>query len=131
MNKWFNWISPRERRNEPRQARPHLLAYYWEGGTPEPHEIKDVSSNGFYLLTPERWYPGTLVMVSLQRIGATENDADRSITVQAKVVRLGDDGVALELVTPMESPLNGPYRGTVNGADRKTVRRFLQRLSAN
>jgi hypothetical protein len=131
MKNWFNWLYSRERRKEPRQARPRLLAYYWDGGTPEPHELRDVSSDGFYLLTQERWYPGTLVMVSLQRIGAAENDSDRSITVQAKVVRLGDNGVALELVTPMESSLHGPYSGTVNGANRRTMRRFLQRLLGN
>jgi hypothetical protein len=131
MKNWFNWIFSRERRHDHRQARPHLLAYYWDGGIPEPHELRDVSSDGFYLLTPERWYPGTLVMVSLQRIGAVEYDPDRSITVQARVVRLGDDGVALELVTPMESVLHASHSGAGNGADRKTLRRFLQRLLGN
>jgi hypothetical protein len=127
MKNWLNWMFSRERRHDHRQARPHLLAYYWNGGIPEPHELRDVSSDGFYLLIPERWYPGTLVMVSLQRMGTAEYDAERAITVQARVVRLGDDGVALELVTQSESVLHG----VGNGADRKTLRCFLRRLSGS
>jgi len=131
MKIWFKRMFSRNRRKNARRARPRLLAYYWNGGTPEPHELRDVNADGFYLLTPERWSPGTLVMVSLQRIGAAEHDLDRSITVNARVVRLGEDGVGLELVAPEEAVLCGPRSGAVNGADQKTFRRFLQRLLNN
>jgi hypothetical protein len=128
MKNWFKWMFSRDRRSDPRQERPRLLAYYWDGGTPKPHALRDVSSDGLYLLTPERWYPGTLVMVSLHKIGADENDPDRSITVNARVVRLGDDGVGLELVPSVENVLLAAPSQAVNGANRKTFRRFLQGL---
>jgi hypothetical protein len=128
MKNWFKWMFSRDRRNDARRARPRLVGYYWDGGNPKPHELRDISADGFYLLTPERWYPGTLVMVSLQRIGAAESDPDRSITVHARVVRLGDDGVGLELVPPVEDVHLGPHTAAINGANRHAFRRFLLRL---
>jgi PilZ domain len=128
MKNWFKGMFSRDRRNNQRRAWPSLLAYYWDGAAPKSHQILDISSTGLFLLTPERWYPGTLVMVSLQRIGAAETDPDRSITVNAKVVRLGPDGVGLELVMPEESVPERTPNGAGNGANRKTFRRFLQRL---
>jgi hypothetical protein len=128
MKNWFKWMSSRDRRNNQRRAWPNLLAYYWDGGAPKSHQILDISSTGLYLLTPERWYPGTLVLVSLQRVGAAETDPDRSITVNAKVVRLGNDGVGLKLIMPEESAPSRTHNGAANRANRKTFRRFLQQL---
>src|SRR5260370_8283794 len=90
--------------------------------------MRDISSTGLYLLTEERWYPGTVVMISLQRADAADTDLDRSIRVKAKVVRLGKDGVGLELIMPEKPPPPGSHSLSANGTDRKTFHRFLQRL---
>src|SRR5260370_7169724 len=90
--------------------------------------MRDISSTGLYLLTEERWYPGTVVMISLQRADAADTDLDRSIRVKAKVVRLGKDGVGLELIMPEKPPPPGSHSLSANGTDRKTFPTFFHRL---
>ncbi|HEY6764483.1 MAG TPA: hypothetical protein VI386_06905, partial [Candidatus Sulfotelmatobacter sp.] len=46
---------------------PLLVAYYWDGAAPTSHKIQNISSTGFYLTTKERWLPGTMVTMTLQR----------------------------------------------------------------
>jgi|ERR1700677_337963 hypothetical protein len=128
VSRWFEWLSSRERRRAERRETPHLVAHYWDGAAPAAHDIKDISATGLYLMTDERWYPGTVVTMSLQKADAAETDPDRSIMVNAKVVRLGTDGVGLSLVIP-EKRSSGATQGFgAHGADRKTFRRFLDRL---
>jgi hypothetical protein len=44
-----------ERRWGKRRSAPRLAVYYWNGGTPKPHGIRDISSSGVYV------NPGTFV----------------------------------------------------------------------
>ena len=130
VNRWLEQLQFRDRRRATRQESPDLVAHYWDGAAPLPHRIRDISSTGLYLLTEERWYPGTLVRLLLQRGGVAETDPDRSITVNAKVVRSGSDGVGLALVL-LESQARGAQAARVDGADRPAFHRFLQRLLGN
>ena len=54
------WWSP-DPRKAPRVKEPGLAAYYWNGAAPVAHGVRDISSSGLYVVTEERWYPGTLV----------------------------------------------------------------------
>jgi Flp pilus assembly protein TadG len=125
---WLERLFSQERRRSKRQEPPHLVAHYWDGGAPLAHSVRDISSTGLYLLTEDRWYPGTLVRISLQRADADDADPDRSRMVNAKVVRLDKDGVGLEFVIPVKMAPSGASGYTANGADLKTFHRFLQRL---
>jgi Flp pilus assembly protein TadG len=131
VNRWFESLSSRERRKATRQESPHLVAHYWDGAAPLAHRIRDISSTGLYLLTEQRWYPGTLVRMILQRGGVGDTDPDRSITVNAKVVRSGSDGVGLALVLPERHAPHGAQGVSDSGADRPAFHRFLQRLLRN
>jgi hypothetical protein len=132
VKRWLEWLSSRERRRAKRQESPELAAHYWDGAAPSAHDIRDISSTGLYLLTEQRWYPGTVVTMSLQRVGAPDTDSDRSIMVNAKVVRSGTDGVGLVLVMSEKHVPNGAHHSFgSNGTDRKTFRRFLERLMGN
>jgi hypothetical protein len=116
----------KDRRRTVRQPSPELAARYWNGGSPEQHSVRDISPNGLFLLTKERWYPGTLLVINLQKRNEAEDSSERSIAVQAKAVRWGCDGVGLEFVVldPQDR-----RRGTsvlAEGADRKTLDRFLE-----
>jgi capsular exopolysaccharide synthesis family protein len=115
-----------DRRRTKRKEYPPLVAYYWDGGSPRAHDIKDISSTGFYLFTEERWYPGTQVMILLQRPGEAGNDPERSITVNAMVVRFGIDGIGFAFIMPEKSSARGT--DGPSGADYATFRRFLQQL---
>jgi PilZ domain len=131
VSRWFEWLSSRERRRAKRQDSPHLVAHYWDGAAPSAHEVRDISSTGLYLLTDERWYPGTVVTMSLQKADAADTDPDRSIMVNAKVVRSGADGVGLSLILPEKPPSSGTGSFGISGADRRSFRRFLDRLMGN
>ena len=133
VTSWFGWLVPRERRRAERQQQPHVIAHYWNGTAPAGHEIRDISSTGLYLLTEQRWYPGTVVAISLQRDGVPDSDPERSVRVNGKVVRCDSDGVGFDLVMMEKHNLSHQAESDtfLNGADRKTFQRFLVRLLKN
>ena len=94
-------------------------------------------------MTDERWYPGTVVTMSLQKADAAETDPDRSIMVNAKVVRFGIDGLGFSFVMPEKRPSGngGPYSREAEsfrlnpkgpsipgGANKASILSFLQKL---
>ena len=116
------WWSP-DPRKAPRDQAPGLAAYYWTGGPPAAQTVKDISSTGLYVVTEERWYPGTLVLMTLQVTDAGEEVSERTICVHSRAVRWGKDGVGLQFVLQKES--DDP---STAAADRKALDKFLQRL---
>ena len=106
--RWNAPASGPDRRSARRKRWPRLVAYDSTGGTLEVHGVKDVSANGLYLITEERWPLGAQVTMTLQRTdGLDDNPRNNSISVQLRVVRWGGDGVGLAFVQPEseESPL--------------------------
>src|SRR5690348_16206596 len=94
FKRWIKGSLARERRKMRRKQAEGLVAHYWDGaGPPVAHSVRDISPGGLYMLTERRWYPGTIVMMTLQRKGGFPDDDSTSITVQSKVVRSGPDGV--------------------------------------
>jgi hypothetical protein len=89
-----------EQRRAVRLPMPGLVAYFFTGGSPRPHPIKDISVTGFYMHTEERWLPGTIVRVTLQMVGPSSEGGRDSITVHSRVVRWGPDGGGFEFVLP-------------------------------
>jgi len=89
---------PVDRRRADRQSLPGLIAYYFTGGSPEPQRITNISVTGFYLHTDERWMPGTIVRMTLQRVGAQGDDPSDTITVNSRIVRWGEDGEGFEFI---------------------------------
>ena len=87
-----------ERRRAERRNSPALAAYHWKGPNPRENCVRDISSTGAYLVTQERWEPGEVIALTLQRSGPLERE--NSFPVQAKAVRLDDNGVAVSFVLP-------------------------------
>ena len=127
----FEWLTSRERRKAERRERLPLVAHYWDGGAPIAHEVRDISRRGLYLSTEQRWYPGTLVMLTLQREDLSESHPDRSITIRAKVIRSDAGGVGFSFVMPEKRTRLFTRSGLPSGADKKSFERFLGRLRAN
>jgi hypothetical protein len=96
--------SVKQKRSEERRAvrlpLPGLVAYFFTGGSPRPHPIKDISVTGFYMCTDERWLPGTIIRVTLQMVGTSGEGGRDTITVHSRVVRWGPDGGGFEFVLP-------------------------------
>ncbi len=128
LKTWLqNWLSS-DRRRAPRHPLPGLVAYYWTGSAPRAYQIADISSSGFYLLTEERWFPGTMVLMTLQRTDSSGRNLDDSIAVQSRVVRWGSDGLGLAFVASRSIDSNNGDFTRENGVDKRTLDRFLARL---
>ena len=105
---------------------PLLVAYYWDGAAPASHAIQNISSTGFYLSTKERWLPGTMVTMTLQRtdIALGHSGTEPHIAVLSKVVRLDDDGVGFTFI-----PLDA-HPGDLKSkpVDKKALVRFVEQV---
>jgi hypothetical protein len=127
------WWSPDPRtapdqRTAPRESLPGLAAYYWTGAAPKAHSIKDISSAGLYVITEERWYPGTLILMTLQSASDGEDNFEHAIAVHSRAIRWGNDGVGLQFI-PQDSPdARGGINPLVSGANSRELELFLERL---
>jgi hypothetical protein len=130
MKNWFERLWSEERRDAERHTSLPLAAYYWDGAAPTPRQVRDISPTGMFLLTEQRWYPNTMITMTLIRNDMPETDPDRSIKIAARVVRSGTDGVGLSFVVPpaRSRSSDGPFAYV---ADRKGVTQFLARLHAD
>jgi hypothetical protein len=120
---------------EPRSARraviPGLIAYFFTGGTPTPHEVRDISTSGLYIVTSERLYIGTIVRLTLS--DRHNPKTERSLTVNAKVTRWANDGVGFEFLLDGYNRLEGMHLGPDHrtvGVDINRVKSFIGTLSA-
>jgi hypothetical protein len=123
---WFTRSSSKDRRSAERYREPQLAAYYWNGAHALPNSVRDISSTGTYLMTEDRWHPGTLLMITLQKpVTAGDSRSSRSIRVQSKVIRSGIDGVGFAFVFPgTADPRN--RRASFQGADQNALIAFSQ-----
>jgi hypothetical protein len=131
MKNWFDELMARNQRKSPRYLAPRLVAFFFDGGPPAPHCIRDVSLTGMYLLTAQRWYPGTVLTLILQRTDKVEPGGKKSIAVQARVIRSMDDGVALRFVVPKAEEARNLERYIAEGAeivDKQSLAEFLSSL---
>jgi hypothetical protein len=127
------WWSPDpgkapDMRKASREMSPGVAAYYWTGAAPKAHSVKDISSAGLYVVTEERWYPGTLILMTLQAEGGGEGGVEHSIAVHSRAVRWGNDGVGLQFIL-QEAPAasKGPNPLT-HGVNKGELDQFLAQL---
>ena len=127
--KWFAGLLSKDRRDTERHSAPQLEAYYWNGANAVPHNVRDISSTGTYIVTEERWHLGTILMVTLQ---STDEYIDArpplSISVQSKVVRWGIDGVGFAFIFSNLTDTRNAS-APLHGADRKALIAFSQSLA--
>jgi PilZ domain len=133
--------APPDRRRAERRRSPELAAYLWNGSMQQQANIKDISATGLFLMTRERFAPGDVVSLTLQRRGPLEGNFERRVSVKAKAVRWGDDGVALSFVFPAGMDLRlwqSPLKNTAEQTEPEDILRefrmagalaFLERLT--
>ena len=121
------WLSP-DPRKAPREQFEGLTAYYWTGASPQAHAIRDISATGVYIITEDRWYPGTLVLMTLTTNGGDDKASERSIVIQSRAVRWGSDGVGLKFVLPDARAFRQGHNILTDGADRRELDKFLDEL---
>lgn len=97
------FLTPDADRAERRRV-DQFAAYRWNGSAMTQGLVRDISSSGLYLVTPEQWPPGTILALTLQREGPMDPDPTRRITKQARVVRCGPDGLGLSFLWAKDDP---------------------------
>ena len=125
FKQWLNPVStPSDRRRASRRYVPGMVAHYFTGGAPKPHEIADISMSGMYLLTGDRWMPGTMIQMTLQKPCA-QGERKQSMNVLSRIVRRGSDGVAIEFVMPEALSHIGHDIQPSQATDKFALARFL------
>jgi hypothetical protein len=110
--RFLRWLYPDQRKTN-RHAMPALIAYLGAVRTSQVYTVGDVSMAGFYMLTDERWLPGSEMPVTLQRTDA--EDLPATITLLATAIRSGPDGVGFSFALVGHSaaqsidPRSGPW----------------------
>jgi hypothetical protein len=124
------WLfpSPTDRRAAPRKSVDNLTASFWTGENPMASAVRHISSSGLYVVTTERWYPGTLVRMTLTITNAVEEALEAWICVYAEAIRWGNDGVELRFALANHRKKDRRQYQPVEGADRKQLDQFLKRL---
>jgi len=121
---------PPDPRKFVREAVPGLASYFWTGGVPVAHAIRDISLSGLYVVTEERWFPGTEVTMTLTKSdwgGAAE---DHSISLRARAVRWGNDGVGLGFLLAPSKGKSHAITHLADDVDHAELESFLHRLRA-
>jgi hypothetical protein len=121
-------IFPDQRKTD-RHLQPPLVGYLGTMSASRPFEVADISPAGFCLLTGERWAPGTEMPITLERTALPEGKGAESFTVQATVVRCGENGVGFSIVLcedDSKTVCGNSLR--VRWMTRPEMERFLQAL---
>lgn len=130
--RFLRWLFPKtaptERRRGERLSEPGLVAYYWTGGSPNSYPLGNVSSSGLYLVTDERWLPGTRIVMTLQRNNSGSAIDDDVCKVESTIVRWGEDGVGCEFVESGFFDLNSGELIEGQHFDHEAFEQFLFRV---
>ena len=112
-----------------RHPLPDVVAFHWTGGSPREFKIGNISATGMFLLTEDRWFPGTVILMTLQRTWSHNEKRRESIAVLTNVVRTDDDGMGLEFIFSgyLDLPNNAMHPEA--GASREALERFLLPLN--
>jgi len=126
--RWMKKLFANDRRRAKRLATRNLSAYFWNGDQHKPHEVENISSTGMYLKSDERWYPGTVVKMTLQDNGSESDRSRQTIAVESVTVRTDEGGTGLKFILPDAE--DGQYipNAGFDGADAGALNRFLKRF---
>ena len=114
-----------DRRRGKRHVIPGSVAYF-SIGSPRGQEVKDISTDGFYVRTQDRWSEGTSLLVGLEIVHPTSREVEAMISVRSKVVRTGPDGVGF--VYDDEREHRDTLLGATNPEHLVQLQRFMQRI---
>jgi uncharacterized protein YerC len=80
-----------------------------------------------YVVTEERWYPGTLIQMTLKKTSDSDGKVEATISLMARSNRWGNDGVGLGFV--VRNPRK-PRSSENDGIEREQLGRFLALIHA-
>jgi Flp pilus assembly protein TadG len=117
----LNWLTHARRKQRAlRHAIPGMVAYYWDGGAPKEHAVKNISLTGAYLYATERWYDGTIMALSFRQGASTPEAA--CLSVRGKIIRHGADGIGIKFMMRTKDQETALKRFIGNAASHLTER---------
>jgi len=132
VGRFFRWLYPalyeQNRRGAERKNSEGLAAYDFFGDHPRMHEVHDISSDGLYLRTQQRWEPGTLISLTLQPGGPFEVESTLRVEFDCRVARIGADGMGLTFALPPGMKLKLWEAPGRNGADESDPMSMVREL---
>lgn len=87
-----------ERRKDGRIPARGLDVFYRAGSEQKRVKARDISTTGLYIYTQERWPPGTVVELTLQKHSLFGGDARPKARLRTRCARLDDQGAGLTFV---------------------------------
>ena len=123
MKRLMRWIVP-DQRVANRHSMPPVVVYLGLIRSSKVYKIGDISIAGFYMLTEERWIPGTGFPVTLER--TDENAQGETLTVFSTAVRNGTDGVGFTFLMPADDE---QHPGEAHGTTRMDLTQLAQFLN--
>lgn len=124
MLKALHLLFPDQRRHR-RIAMPPIVAFI--GISSKRYVVGDISCSGLFLVTEDRWMPGTPMPLSLVRTDAGEGE--EFVTVEACVVRNAKDGVGFKfLLADSEDEVDDAGLPGARWASASEMIRFLSGL---
>jgi Flp pilus assembly protein TadG len=120
FSSWWKQEPPQKKR-APRHRIAGMVAYYWDGGAPKEHPVRDISLTGAFVCATERWYLGTILTMTLQQQTVEDETVVTKpfISVPCKIVRQDPDGgVGVRFMFP-------------GNEERKAVEKFIKDAMRN
>ena len=126
--RFLSWLLRVKQCRAKRYSTPDLVAYYFTGGAPHSFQVGDMSATGLYLLTPERWAPGTLIQMTLHKKDGRGGSPKDSICVLSELVRFDENGAGFSFVLPDCEYLCAYGLRPEEVLDRKSIERFMRKV---
>jgi hypothetical protein len=128
LKSWFNRWRCRNARKARREPSHPRRAHFRSGASAEGYALWNVSVSRIFVVTKERWYPGTTTRVRLSKTGNWELGSERSICVHSKAVRWGNEGLGLHCVLKDRVKTRRKETALGDGADGEEIDVFLRQL---
>ena len=125
MKRLIRWIVP-DQRVANRHAVPPVVAYLGHVRTSKVYTIANISIAGFYMVTEDRWIPGTGFPVTLER--TDEGALEQKLTVYSTAVRVGEDGMGFTFLKPADEEQHPGENAGTTRVDLTQLAQFLKGL---
>ena len=126
--RFLRWLFRVNQNKATRYSTPDLVAHYFTGGAPRSFRVGNMSATGLYLLTAERWAPGTLIQMTLHKKNGNGGSPKDSIQVLSEVVRIDKSGAGFSFVPPDYRYLCAYGLGPEEARDRDSIERFMRKV---
>ena len=125
--RFLRWLLLVNQCQAKRYPTPELVAYYFTGGATHSFQVGNMSATGLYLRTKERWAPGTLIRMTLQKKNRKVGSPKDSICVLSELVRFDEKGAGFSFVLPDYKYLRAYGLRPEEMLDRNSIERFIQK----